>query len=81
MSYVAFELIVLCFFFFWDFREELRKWFLSMESTLFRYRFRIEGPDVRVWLIKLFFNAHLYISLSFLALLIIDDGALNSSYH
>nr|GEX71432.1 probable DNA primase large subunit [Tanacetum cinerariifolium] len=26
--------------------EELRKWFLSMESTLFRYRFRLEGSHV-----------------------------------
>nr|KAJ0223764.1 hypothetical protein LSAT_V11C200073070 [Lactuca sativa] len=26
--------------------EELRKWFLSMESTLFRYRFRLETSDV-----------------------------------
>ncbi|KMZ66123.1 putative DNA primase large subunit [Zostera marina] len=25
--------------------EELRKWFLSMETTLFRYRFRLESPD------------------------------------
>ncbi|KAG0464194.1 hypothetical protein HPP92_020263 [Vanilla planifolia] len=25
--------------------EELRKWFLSMETTLFRYRFRIESPE------------------------------------
>ncbi|KAJ9554578.1 hypothetical protein OSB04_018623, partial [Centaurea solstitialis] len=26
--------------------EELRKWFLSMETTLFRYRFRLENSDV-----------------------------------
>nr|XP_043613484.1 probable DNA primase large subunit [Erigeron canadensis] len=26
--------------------EELRKWFLSMESTLFRYRFRLEPSEV-----------------------------------
>ncbi|PWA36208.1 hypothetical protein CTI12_AA602220 [Artemisia annua] len=26
--------------------EELRKWFLSMETTLFRYRFRLEGSHV-----------------------------------
>ncbi|KAK8960153.1 putative DNA primase large subunit [Platanthera guangdongensis] len=25
--------------------EELRKWFLSMETTLFRYRFRLENPE------------------------------------
>uniref|UniRef100_A0A0E0AIL6 DNA primase large subunit C-terminal domain-containing protein n=1 Tax=Oryza glumipatula TaxID=40148 RepID=A0A0E0AIL6_9ORYZ len=25
--------------------EELRKWFLSMETTLFRYRFRLESPE------------------------------------
>ncbi|KAF7008954.1 hypothetical protein CFC21_023595 [Triticum aestivum] len=25
--------------------EELRKWFLSMENTLFRYRFRLESPE------------------------------------
>nr|CAB3457853.1 unnamed protein product [Digitaria exilis] len=25
--------------------EELRKWFLSMETTLFRYRFRTESPE------------------------------------
>jgi hypothetical protein len=29
-------------------REELRKWFLSMETTLFRYRFRLESPDTQV---------------------------------
>ncbi|KAF5939953.1 hypothetical protein HYC85_021120 [Camellia sinensis] len=27
--------------------EELRKWFLSMETTLFRYRFRLESPQVQ----------------------------------
>ncbi|XP_078432555.1 DNA primase, large subunit family [Wolffia australiana] len=27
--------------------EELRKWFLSMEATLFRYRFRLEGPEIQ----------------------------------
>ncbi|CAL5398365.1 unnamed protein product [Camellia sinensis] len=27
--------------------EELRKWFLSMETTLFRYRFRLEGHEVQ----------------------------------
>lgn len=27
--------------------EDLRKWFLSMETTLFRYRFRLETPDVQ----------------------------------
>ncbi|KAA8533335.1 hypothetical protein F0562_033132 [Nyssa sinensis] len=27
--------------------EELRKWFLSMETTLFRYRFRLESSDVQ----------------------------------
>ncbi|CAM0904904.1 unnamed protein product [Alopecurus aequalis] len=27
--------------------EELRKWFLSMETTLFRYRFRLESPDAQ----------------------------------
>ncbi|GBG87422.1 hypothetical protein CBR_g45479 [Chara braunii] len=27
--------------------EELRRWFLAMESFLFRHRFRIEGPDVQ----------------------------------
>eukprot|EP01018_Ginkgo_biloba_P022763 Gb_25310 [translate_table: standard] len=25
--------------------EELRKWFLGMETTLFRYRFRLESPE------------------------------------
>ncbi|XP_019704573.1 probable DNA primase large subunit [Elaeis guineensis] len=25
--------------------EDLRKWFLSMETTLFRYRFRLESPE------------------------------------
>ncbi|KAL0925589.1 hypothetical protein M5K25_003944 [Dendrobium thyrsiflorum] len=25
--------------------DELRKWFLSMETTLFRYRFRLESPE------------------------------------
>lgn len=29
-------------------REELRKWFLSMENTLFRYRFRLESPESQV---------------------------------
>lgn len=29
-------------------REELRKWFLSMETTLFRYRFRLESPESQV---------------------------------
>ena len=28
--------------------EELRKWFLSMETALFRYRFRQESPEVQV---------------------------------
>jgi DNA primase large subunit len=28
--------------------EELRKWFLSMETTLFRYRFRLESPESQV---------------------------------
>ncbi|XP_016542575.1 probable DNA primase large subunit isoform X1 [Capsicum annuum] len=27
--------------------EELRKWFLSMETTLFRYRFRDESPEIQ----------------------------------
>ncbi|KAF8399988.1 hypothetical protein HHK36_015861 [Tetracentron sinense] len=27
--------------------EELRKWFLSMETTLFRYRFRLEIPEAQ----------------------------------
>ncbi|KAK3033356.1 hypothetical protein RJ639_034406 [Escallonia herrerae] len=27
--------------------EELRKWFLSIETTLFRYRFRLESSDVQ----------------------------------
>ncbi|KAG5521802.1 hypothetical protein RHGRI_034132 [Rhododendron griersonianum] len=27
--------------------EELRKWFLSMETTLFRYRFRLESSEVQ----------------------------------
>ncbi|CAN4087158.1 unnamed protein product [Withania somnifera] len=27
--------------------EELRKWFLSMETTLFRYRFRDEAPEAQ----------------------------------
>ncbi|XP_073277438.1 probable DNA primase large subunit [Primulina huaijiensis] len=27
--------------------EELRKWFLSMESTLFRYRFQLETPEAQ----------------------------------
>ncbi|KAG6490918.1 hypothetical protein ZIOFF_052250 [Zingiber officinale] len=26
-------------------RDELRKWFLSMETSLFRYRFRLESPE------------------------------------
>ncbi|GER27146.1 DNA primase [Striga asiatica] len=28
-------------------QEELRKWFLSMETTLFRYRFQFQAPDVQ----------------------------------
>ncbi|KAK9286885.1 hypothetical protein L1049_015292 [Liquidambar formosana] len=27
--------------------EDLRKWFLSMETTLFRYRFRLQGHEVQ----------------------------------
>lgn len=27
--------------------EDLRKWFLSMETTLFRYRFRLENPEAQ----------------------------------
>lgn len=32
----------------YDFREDLRKWFLSMETTLFRYRFRRESSETQV---------------------------------
>ncbi|CAA0826612.1 Probable DNA primase large subunit [Striga hermonthica] len=28
-------------------QEELRKWFLSMETALFRYRFQFQAPDVQ----------------------------------
>ncbi|KAK4493246.1 hypothetical protein RD792_017876 [Penstemon davidsonii] len=27
--------------------EELRRWFLSMETTLFRYRFQLESPEAQ----------------------------------
>lgn len=37
-------------FSYWLFgREELRRWFLSMETTLFRYRFLLETSDAQVW--------------------------------
>lgn len=32
----------------WCLREDLRKWFLSMETTLFRYRLLFERPEAQV---------------------------------
>ncbi|RWR80005.1 putative DNA primase large subunit [Cinnamomum micranthum f. kanehirae] len=34
--------------------DDLRKWFLSMETTLFRYRFRLESPDAQRMLMSEF---------------------------
>jgi hypothetical protein len=32
-----------------SFGEELRKWFLSMETVFFRYLIRLESPESHVW--------------------------------
>jgi hypothetical protein len=42
-------------------REELRKWFLSMETTLFRYRFRLETSESQV--ISYLFVTQVYTSM------------------
>ena len=38
------------------FREDLRKWFLSMETALFRHRFRLESPEAQVGFIHLMWS-------------------------
>ena len=40
----------------WCFREELRKWFLSMETALFRHRFRLETPEAQVGFIHIMWS-------------------------
>lgn len=47
-----------------DFREDLRKWFLSMETTLYRYRFLLGSSEAKVgfwFLLVLSFSFYLVV--------------------
>jgi hypothetical protein len=44
----SFYFFILIYFAFVGIREELRKWFLSMETALFRYRFGFGSAEAQV---------------------------------
>lgn len=41
-------ILIVMFVYYIFYREDLRKWFLSMETALFRYRFRLLAADAQV---------------------------------
>lgn len=43
-----------------DFREDLRKWFLSMETALYRYRFLLGSSEAKVGRVLVFISSFFF---------------------